>query len=46
MALTSDGKFEKKLLLVWKMNEEFGIFLPEHSKSLKIGTLVGSFYPK
>ena len=46
MILKSDSKFEEKLICGLENDEEFfHIFTREH-KSLKVGTLVGSFYPK
>ena len=46
MMLEDDAKFEERGD-VWfgKWHEEFGNFPLEH-KSLKIGTFIGSFYPK
>ena len=47
MTLKRNAKFEKRtdlLLGIW--HEELDKSLPEHSKVPKVGTLMGSFFPK
>ena len=46
MTLKSDAKFEKNCFLVWKMAEGIWQILTTALESRKIGTLMGSFYPK
>ena len=46
MALNFDAKFEGKMTCGFKNDKEFSKFSPEHFESLKIGTLMVSFYPK
>ena len=46
MARKSDEKFEKKLISYFKKRQEFGDFWPEHSKTSKIFTFIGSFCAK
>ena len=40
-----DAKFEKELISS-KLHEEFNKFWPKHSKTSKICTLMGCFWPK
>ena len=48
MALNIDGTFEGKLTCAFKndMRNLASKFSPEHVQKSKIGTLMGSFYPK
>ena len=47
MALNIDATFEGKLTCVFKNDmRNYSKFSPEHFESLKIGSLMGSFYLK
>ena len=46
MTLKSHAKFEKNWLVVWKMRWRISKIFTRVLESLKIGTLMGSFYPK
>ena len=44
MTLNNDGQFEEKMIFCFKNGENFVNFFPEHSKVLKICTLIGSSF--
>ena len=46
MTLKSDAKFKKNCLVAWKMTRGDWQIFTKALESVKIGTLMGSFWPK